>query len=155
MGATCELRQLEQEAAEAYVRQPTLLVALRQGEHEKFRKEYHLGFVFKLWNEAKKVRAYDWVVLVKGLVSFSKTAHSLVVHGGQPIGGVEESWQLEGDAKVLSPEQVTILHQSLDSVSLSQADEYFEGHAMMFQDFQCFLKEAAETNKALLVFVAP
>jgi hypothetical protein len=153
MGATCELQQITQEAAGAYVRQPMLLVELRRAEHKQFSKEWHPGFDYTQWYEAKKARTYDWVVLVRGLVSFSKTAHRLIVHGGQPIGGLAESWQLEGNAKVLGSEQVITLHHALASISVSQVDEHFDGHALMFQDFQRFLKDATEMNKALLVFV--
>jgi len=158
MGATCELQQITQEVAEAYVRQPALLVKAQRTEHEEFSKKWHPCFDFTSWYEAKKARSYDWVVLVKGLVSFSSTAHHLIVHGGQPVGGLEESWQLEGSAKVFNPKQVATLHHALASVSLGQADEQFEGHATLveeFQDFQRFLKEATETNKALLLFVGP
>lgn len=144
-----------QAVAEEYLRQPALFIEAQREQHEKFKAVWHHSFDYTRWYEAKKARTYDWVLLVKGLVSFSKIAHSLIVYGGQPIGGLEESWQLEGNAKMLNLEQVTILHYALASVSLSQADEHFDGHALIFQDFQRFLKEATETNKALLVFVGP
>jgi hypothetical protein len=155
MGATCSLQQITQEAAEAYVRQPTLLVEAQRAEHEEFVKQWHPRFDFTPWNEARKQRLYDWVVLVKGLLSLSSIAYQLGVHGGQPVGGLKESWQLEGEAKVFNHEQVATLYHALASVSLSQADEHFEGHALIIQDFQRFLKEAAETGKALLLFVGP
>ncbi|MFD2721965.1 hypothetical protein ACFST9_24825 [Hymenobacter monticola] len=155
MGATCSLQQISQEAAEAYVRQPILLVKAQQAEHEDFSRQWHPRFDFTLWNEARKQRLYDWVVLVKGLLSLSSEAYQLGVHGGQQVGGLEESWQLEGDAKVFNPEQVATLYQAMASVSLSPADEHNEEYALMVQDFQRFLKEAAETGKALLLFVGP
>jgi Domain of unknown function (DUF1877) len=155
VGVTCELQQITQAVAEEYLRQPALFIEAQREEHEKFKAVWRPGFDYTRWYEEKKARTYDWVVLVKGLVSFSKIAHSLMVYGGQPIAELEESWQPEGNAKVLSLEQVATLHHALASVSLSQADEHFDGHALMFQDFQCFLKEATETNKALLIFVGP
>jgi hypothetical protein len=152
---TCSLQQITWEAAEAYVRQPLLLVEAQRAEHEEFIKQWHPRFDTTSWYEAKKARSYDWVVLVKGMVSFSSIAHHLIVHGGQPVGGLEESWQLEGEAKVFNPEQVATLYHNLASISLNQTNEHFEGHAFMFHDFQSFLKEATETNKALLLFVGP
>lgn len=155
MGATVELRQVTEKVAAAYVREPACLIQDERNRHEEFSKHYHVGYDFDAWDKARKQRGYDWVVLVKGLVSFSKTAHTLVVHGGQPIGGLEESWQLEGNAKVLNAAQVSILYHALAPVSVSWADEDFSGQAEMFEDFQSFLKEAVETDKALLIFVRP
>jgi hypothetical protein len=155
MGHTVELRQITEEAAAAYVREPACLVREERDRHAEFSKHYHVDFDFDAWDKAHKCRGYDWIMLVKGLVSLRTEAHRLVVHGGQAIGGLEESWQLEGDAKVLSAEQVVALHEVLAPVSLSPADEDFKGHACMFEDFQAFLKEAVEADSALLIFVRP
>ena len=155
MGATCELWQITKEEADAYIKGPALLVQEERDRHEEFSKQNHVGFDFEAWDKARKQRGYNWIVLVKALVSLHKTAHSLVVHGGQSVGGLQESWQLEGDAKVLSSEQVAKLHEVLAPVLLSPADEDFDGHALMLEDFQDFLKEAVEVNSALLIFVRP
>lgn len=155
MGHTVKLRQITQEEADAYVKEPARLVQEERDRHEEYIKHSHVDFDFDEWNKARKQRGYDWIVLVKALVSLHKTAHSLVVHGGQSVGGLEESWQLEGDAKVLSSEQVVKLYEVLAPIWLSPADEDFDGHALMFEDFQGFLKETVEANKALLIFVRP
>jgi hypothetical protein len=155
MGHTVNLRQITQEEADAYVKEPARLVQEERDRHEEFSKHYHVDFDFDEWDKVRKQRGYDWIVLVKGLVSLHKTAHSLVVHGGQAVGGLEESWQLEGDAKVLSSEQVVKLYEVLAPILLSPADEDFDGHALMLEDFQDFLKEAVDTDKALLIFVRP
>ncbi|MBR7720187.1 hypothetical protein KCG47_07015 [Microvirga sp. SRT04] len=135
-----------------------MLVEVLRAEQEEFIKQWHPRFDSTSWYEAKKARSYDWVVLVKGMLSFSSIAHHLIVHGGQPVGGLEESWQLEGEAQVFHPDEVATLYRALASISLSQADEQFDGDALMvemFQDFQRFLQEATEVNNALLLFVGP
>jgi hypothetical protein len=162
MAATCEIRQIIAEDADAYVREPALLIQAEQTkreiEQEAARKRRQTDPNSEWWEETvvdDRVRHYDWIVLVKGIVSFSKIAHSLVVHGGRPIGGLEESWQLEANAKVLDVEQVVTVYQELAPVSVTWANEDFSGQAEMFEDFQKFLKEATETGKALLIFVGP
>ena len=153
MGATCELRQITQEEAVAYLRAPAHLIQVKQARHEEFSKYRQVNFDSDEWNKARKTRSYDWIVLVKGLVSFSKTAHSLVVHGGQQVGRLEESWQLSGDARVLDDEQVSVVYRALASLSVTWANVNFSDQTEMFEDFQNFLKEAVETGKALLITV--
>jgi hypothetical protein len=155
MGATVELRQITAQEATAYVQEPAYLIQVERAKQKDFSENYHIGFDSEEWDKAHMQRGYDWIVLVKALVSLNRIAHSLIVHGGQPVGGLEESWQLAGDVKVLDLEQVAALYQALAPVSLSQADEHFNGHAIMLKDFQSFLKEAVETNKALLIFIRP
>jgi hypothetical protein len=155
MGATVELRQISEAAAATYMREPAYLIQEERDRHEEFSKHYHVDFDFDEWDKARKQRGYDWVVLVKGIVSFSKVAHSLVVSDAQPIGGLEESWEMEGNASVLTAKQVSILYNELAPIVLSPDDEHFDGHALMLQDFQSFLQEAVDTGKALLIFQAP
>lgn len=153
MGATCELRQITQEEAATYLREPAYLIQVEHARHEDYSRHWQANFDSDEWNKAWKRRSYDWIVLVKGLVSFRKTAHSLIVHGGQQVGGLEESWQLGGDARILNAEQVSTVYRALAPVSVTWANEDFSGQTEMFEDFQNFLKEAVETGKALLLIV--
>jgi hypothetical protein len=149
------LRQITQEEAAAYLREPAYLIQVEQARHEEFSKHWHVNFDFNEWNKVRKQRSYDWIVVVKGLVSFSKIAHGLVVHDSQQVGGLEESWQLGGNARVLNAEQVSTVYQALAPVSVTWANEDFSGQTELFEDFQDFLKEAFETGKALLIIVSP
>jgi hypothetical protein len=157
MGAACGLRQITEAEAAAYLREPAYFIQVERARHEEFSKYYHVGFDFDEWNKAHKQRSYDWIVLVKGLVSFSKVSHSLIVYGGQPIKGfkVEDEAWLSGEARVLSPEQVLAIHQVLAPVLVNWGNEDFSGQTEMFEDFQSFLKESTEFGKALLVLVGP
>lgn len=155
MGSTVELRQITDEEAAIYVQQPAHFIQVQRARREESNKHWQADFDFNEWDKVRKQRGYDWIVLVKGLVSFSKVAHSLVVRDAKPIGGLEESWEMEGNASVLTAEQVLVLYNALVSISLSPDDEHFDGHALMFQDFQSFLQEAVDTGKALLIFQAP
>lgn len=155
MGHTVVLRQVTQQEATAYLREPAYLIQVEQAQHEEFSRHWQVNFDSNEWNKARKTRSYDWIVLVKGLVSSRKIAHSLVVHGGQQVGGLEESWQLGGDARVLDAEQVSLVYQALAPVSITWANEDFSGQTELFEDFQDFLKEAVEAGKALVIIVSP
>jgi hypothetical protein len=155
MGSTVQLRQITDEEAATYVQQPAHFIQVQRAKREESSKHWQVDFDFDEWDKVRKQRSYDWVVLVKGLVSFSRVAHSLVVRDAQPIGGLEESWEMEGNASVLTAEQVSVLYNALAPISLSPDDEHFDGHALMLQDFQSFLQEAVASGKALLIFQAP
>jgi hypothetical protein len=86
MGLGVKLRQITEKEAITYVREPACLIQEKRVRHEEFSRSYHVDFDFKAWDNAHKQRGYDWVVLIKALVSFDKVAHGLVVHGGQEVG---------------------------------------------------------------------
>ncbi|MGI4869577.1 MAG: hypothetical protein ACRYFX_00185 [Janthinobacterium lividum] len=155
MGNIIELRQITAAEADAYLRQPSQLIQAQRSERKELDKLWHIGFDYDQWEKAHKRRSYKWKLLF-GLVSVSEDAFDLLAHGGQPIGGLEESWELEASAEVLSVEQIFKLYNNLLLAPVLPATESYEIEAaLIFQDLLAFLQEAVEAGKALLIIEAP
>lgn len=155
MGNVIELRHITAEEADNYVRQPSQLIQEERARREEFSKRRHIDFDYSQWESAHKQRNYGYKLLF-GLVSVSKYALDLLAHAGQPIGGLEESWQLEGSAEILSVEQVTQLYTNLLVAPAMPTSESYEIEAaLLFQDLLTFLQEAVEASSALLIIETP
>lgn len=163
MGATCELRRISAADAQYFLQNPLLLARQLKAEAEQhYANLQRLGYAAYEANRRPNpdVQHYDWVVLVAQTAG-SHDAWRILVQESQVVGGLVEQYLMEGEARILLLTQVQALAVAMRSaVPLAElypdqpADILTQGQ-LLRQGFESFLRETAETHRALLLVLGP